>query len=80
VSADAHILVVDDDEDILRLLGMRLRARGFRVSSATSAEAALTQVALDPPRVVVSDVRLPGRDGLALFEEIRTTRDRKSVV
>ncbi len=80
MSAGAHILVVDDDEDILRLLGMRLQARGFRVSSATSAEAALTQIALDPPRVVVSDVRLPGRDGLALFEEIRTTRPSLPVI
>ncbi|RIX49560.1 MAG: response regulator [Rhodocyclales bacterium GT-UBC] len=68
------ILVVDDDEDILRLLAMRLRARGFKISTATSAEEALVRIAVEPPRVVVSDVRLPGRDGLALFEEIRITR------
>jgi len=70
----AHVLVVDDDEDILRLLAMRLQARGFRVTAAASAEEALAHIAVDPPRVVVSDVRLPGRDGLALFEEIRATR------
>ena len=70
----AHVLVVDDDEDILRLLTMRLKARGFRVSAVGSAEQALVQIAVDTPRVVVSDVRLPGRDGLALFEEIRSTR------
>ncbi len=69
----AHVLVVDDDEDILRLLSIRLRARGFRVSAAASAEEALARIAVDPPRVVVSDVRLPGRDGFALFEEIRST-------
>jgi two-component system response regulator GlrR len=69
----AHILVVDDDEDILRLLSIRLRARGFRVSTAASAEEALGRIAVDPPRAVVSDVRLPGRDGLALFDEIRGT-------
>jgi two-component system response regulator GlrR len=65
--------VVDDDEDILRLLSIRLRARGFRVSTAASAEEALGRIAVDPPRAVVSDVRLPGRDGLALFDEIRGT-------
>ena len=70
----AHVLVVDDDEDILRLLAMRLRARGFRVTAVGSAEEALARVAVDPPRVVVSDIRLPGRDGLALFEEIHRTR------
>ena len=76
----AHILVVDDYEDILRLLTMRLRARGFRVSAVGSAEQALVQIAVDPPRVVVSDVRLPGQDGLALFEEIRRTRPTLPVI
>jgi two-component system, NtrC family, response regulator GlrR len=79
-SGGAHILVVDDDEDILRLLSMRLRARGFRVSTATSAEEGLARIAVDPPRAVVSDVRLPGRDGLALFEEIRSTRPTLPVI
>ena len=76
----AHVLVVDDDEDILRLLTMRLRARGFRVSAVGSAEQALAQIAVDPPRLVVSDVRLPGQDGLALFEEIRRTRPTLPVI
>lgn len=76
----AHILVVDDDEDILRLLSIRLRARGFRVSAVGSAEEALASIAVDPPRVVVSDVRLPARDGLALFEEIRSTRPSLPVI
>ena len=76
----AHILVVDDDEDILRLLTMRLKARGFRVTAVGSAEQALVQIAVDSPRVVVSDVRLPGQDGLALFEEIRRTRPTLPVI
>ena len=80
VNQGAHILVVDDDEDILRLLSMRLRARGFRVSMAGSAEEALTHIAVDTPRVVVSDIRLPGRDGLALFEEVHSTRPTLPVI
>ncbi len=76
----AHVLVVDDDEDILRLLTMRLKARGFRVTAVGSAEQALARVAVDSPRVVVSDVRLPGQDGLALFEEIRRTRPTLPVI
>jgi two-component system response regulator GlrR len=76
----AHILVVDDDEDILRLLTMRLKARGFRITAVGSAEQALVQIAVDTPRVVVSDVRLPGQDGLALFEEIRRTRPTLPVI
>ena len=80
MAAGAHVLVVDDDEDILKLLTMRLRAKGFRITAVGSAEQALAQIAVDPPRVVVSDVRLPGLDGLALFEEIRRTRPTLPVI
>lgn len=64
------LLVVDDDADMLRLLTLRLEAAGYRVLTAASAETALTQLALERPQLVLSDVRLPGKDGLALFDEI----------
>ncbi len=67
----AHVLLVDDDDDFLRLLTIRLHAANYRVTAATSAEAALVCLALELPDLVISDVRLPGRDGLALFDEIR---------
>jgi len=66
-----RILVVDDDADMLRLLSMRLHAAGYQVSAVASAEAALAHLAVERPQVVLSDVRLPGRDGLSLFDEIR---------
>ncbi|AYQ27033.1 MULTISPECIES: sigma 54-interacting transcriptional regulator [unclassified Polaromonas] len=66
-----HLLVVDDDADMLRLLTMRLTAAGYRVTAVTSAEAALTQIHIERPQLVLSDVQLPGRDGLALFDDIR---------
>jgi two-component system response regulator GlrR len=66
-----RLLVVDDDADMLRLLSLRLSAAGYQVTAATSAESALTQLEIELPRLVLSDVRLPGRDGLALFDEIR---------
>ncbi|RYF14886.1 MAG: response regulator [Comamonadaceae bacterium] len=66
----ARLLVVDDDADMLRLLSMRLQAAGYRVSAAASAEAALAQLELERPQLVISDVRLPGLDGLALFDEV----------
>jgi two-component system, NtrC family, response regulator GlrR len=67
----ANLLLVDDDADLLKLLSMRLSAAGHRVTSVESAEAALTQLVVARPQLVVSDVRLPGRDGLALYDEIR---------
>ena len=66
-----HLLVVDDDADMLRLLSLRLNAAGYRVTAVGSAEAALAQMDRERPQMVLSDVRLPGRDGLALFDEIR---------
>ena len=69
-SSAARLLVVDDDADMLRLLSMRLQAAGYRVSAAASAEAALAQLELERPQLVISDVRLPGLDGLALFDEV----------
>ena len=67
-----HVLLIDDDPDLLQLLSMRLSAAGYRVSAVPSAEAALAQLAIERPQLVLSDVQLPGRDGLALFDEIRT--------
>lgn len=68
---ESHILLVDDDTDLLKLLSMRLRASGYRIDTATSAEAAMGRLAVSRFALVVSDVRLPDRDGLALFEDIR---------
>ena len=70
-STGARLLVVDDDADMLRLLSMRLGGAGYQVTAVTSAESALTQLEIEHPQLVLSDVRLPGRDGLALFDEIR---------
>jgi two-component system, NtrC family, response regulator GlrR len=67
----ANLLVVDDDPDLLKLLSMRLTGAGHQVTAVASAEDALTQLAAARPHLVVSDVRLPGRDGLALFDDIR---------
>ena len=69
--AAPQLLVVDDDADMLRLLTMRLTAAGYRVTAVASAEAALTQLQITRPQLVLSDVRLPGKDGLALFDDIR---------
>jgi len=79
-SASAHVLIIDDDQDLLRLLTLRLHAWGFRVSTASSAEQGLARIAVEPPQLVVSDIRLPGKDGLALFEEIRVTRPTLPVI
>ena len=78
--APAHVLVIDDDPDLLRLLAMRLRAWGIRISTATSAEEGLSRIAIETPQLVISDIRLPGKDGLALFKELHAARPTLPVI
>lgn len=65
-----RILVVDDDPDLLALIGMRLRSAGYTVVSAASGEEALKIFRAERPRAVVTDLRMDGMDGLALFERL----------
>lgn len=70
IEAKQKILTVDDDPDILKLLGMRLEAAGYQVVAAKNGEEALAQIALSRPALIISDLRMPGMDGLALFDAV----------
>lgn len=65
-----RILLVDDDADLLRLLSFRLSAAGYAVQTATNAQAAISQLAVARPHLVITDMRMPDMDGMALFERI----------
>jgi len=67
----AKILLVDDDPDLLRLLAIRLKSGGYDVTTAESAERALAFIAADLPQLVISDLRMAGMDGMALFDTIQ---------
>jgi two-component system response regulator GlrR len=64
------ILVVDDDTDLLKLITMRLEANGFAVVAVSTAADALTRIAIARPRAVLTDLQMPGMDGMALFQAI----------
>ena len=69
--AMTSILVVDDERQIRRALGLNFRARGYVVTEAASGEAALTQVADHRPDIVLLDLGLPGIDGIAVIDALR---------
>jgi DNA-binding response OmpR family regulator len=69
--ADRPILVVDDDEKILRLVRMYLEREGYSVREARDGQAALAAIALYDPRLVVLDLMLPEIDGLSVLRAIR---------
>jgi two-component system KDP operon response regulator KdpE len=65
------VLVVEDDRDIRILLRTLLEAEGYRVTLAESAQRALVEARSHRPDVVIVDLGLPDRDGLAVIHEIR---------
>ena len=69
------VLVVDDEPAITRALTAALRARGYRVLSASTGQDALGRVAADGPTVVVLDLGLPDLDGIEVCRRIREWSD-----
>ncbi|HYW77209.1 MAG TPA: response regulator, partial [Gammaproteobacteria bacterium] len=72
MSSTDHILVVDDDQEIRRLLGDYLTRNGYRVSTAGDGNEMRQVLAHSKPDLVVLDVMLPGTDGLELCRELRS--------
>src|SRR5437879_6773775 len=70
------VLIVDDDPALLQALpqALRLRMGGVTVETADSAAAALERIAVQDYDAIVTDIKMPGMDGLALLAEIRTRR------
>jgi two-component system KDP operon response regulator KdpE len=66
-----RVLVVDDEPQILRALGINLRARGYDVDLAPDGERALDVAARHHPDVVVLDLGLPGIDGVDVIRGLR---------
>jgi len=71
LSVKGKILIVDDDPHLLRLLGIRLSAANYQVESAENAKVALGKLKTFHPHLVISDLRMDGMDGMALFEQVR---------
>jgi two-component system response regulator BaeR len=66
-----HILVVEDEEKITRLLCDYLKAAGFRTSTQADGDRVISQVKTDSPDLILLDIMLPGKDGMELCRGIR---------
>ncbi|GFD87852.1 transcriptional regulator [Tenacibaculum sp. KUL152] len=74
VGINPNLLLVDDDKSLLRLLTIRLEGEGYTVTAVEDGQSALRKLQNDNYDVVLSDLRMPGLDGLSLFEEIMGIR------
>ncbi|MCA9548664.1 MAG: response regulator [Myxococcales bacterium] len=80
VPGNRKVLVVDDEQDVRRVLAALLLDEGFEAHTAPGAEEALALIAQLEPAVVVSDLKMPDRDGLWLLEQVRDRFDDVEVI
>jgi two-component system KDP operon response regulator KdpE len=67
----AEILIIDDEEQIRRLLDITLRANNYTVSQAETGKEGLIRASNHPPDLVILDLGLPDKDGLMILHELR---------
>jgi len=83
VSADpskTHILIVDDDEIITESINEFMIRAGYQSSMVHSGEAALDFLSASPVDVVITDIMMPGLDGLELTDQIRSLHHNTDVI
>lgn len=66
----AYALLVEDDDDVRSAATQSLRIADFSVTSVASAEQAMLRITPDYPGIIITDVRLPGCDGLMLMRDV----------
>lgn len=71
-----HLLIVDDDPALLQALpeALHLRMEGLKIDTADSAVTALDQIAIIDYDAIITDIKMPGMDGLALLRKIKDLR------
>ena len=67
-----RVLLVDDDNSLLRLLSMRLSAEGYEINAVESGELAFVQLPLFNPHLIITDLQMDGMDGMTLFKQVHS--------
>lgn len=73
------VLLVEDHDDTRAMCALGLTLEGFTVREADSAAAALALLQDETPDIIVTDISMPGMDGIELCRQIRTSRDGKRI-
>jgi len=73
------VLAVDDDPFILDTVVKNLTARGLKVLSTTDPETVIPLAAKEKPRLIISDIAMPGMDGLKLLKALKENPDTSDI-
>ncbi|MFA5388649.1 MAG: response regulator [Candidatus Omnitrophota bacterium] len=68
------ILVIDDEEDIQKLLKIRLEQEGFTVVTAGDGERGIQTAELEKPDIIIMDIMMPNMDGYSCLKEVRKSQ------
>ncbi len=74
------ILLIDDETDILRVLSLSLKADGYEVVTATDGEKGLAIFEKEKPDIILTDIKMPGMDGIEVLKEIKQRSDESEVI
>jgi PAS domain S-box-containing protein len=72
-SSNWRVVLIDDEEDIRDVLNLALRDRGYDTFSAEDGETGLGICEEVSPQIVITDIRMPGMDGLQVLEALKNT-------
>src|SRR5690606_37347239 len=77
---DIKIFLVDDDTDILEIVGFNLEAEGYRIFKAHNGKEALVTAKKELPNLIIIDVMMPEMDGIETCENIRKMPELQNTV
>jgi DNA-binding response OmpR family regulator len=72
---DKLVLLVDDEQSLLKATSIGLKDRGFNVHTAESGELAIRAIQSLHPSIVVSDLAMPGMNGFELYQEVKKSAE-----
>jgi DNA-binding response OmpR family regulator len=79
MSDKQHILVVDDDPDLVESVTMKLESNNFRVTKAYDGIEAWEKIKEDRPDLIILDVMMPRKDGYVVCDEIKKDDEYKDI-
>ena len=73
------VLIVDDEQDVLKVLKVRLKANGFNVVLASDSIEAFTMASKEKPDLIILDIMLPGGGGFVVAERLKQSQATHSI-